>query len=249
MKNNFRENIVKKFFVTVFVVLFGAITVLTTGVFSPGINKAYAAETQADVFFDDFDGNTFSERWSDPVNAQLQTGGYSLRYDGDNGRWGACVSPMLHKITGNTEITFDIQVSGGGWLAFVFGLPRYNTSMEYADVGTWFFADSTRLMDDKNGTSGGPAASTMDDYATYRVSPWNFGRTSMRYILTKNDEPRESDGATMYKLELYMYEAGTTCPSVPQATYDNLECDGYYGFSSMGNVKATVTDFVVKENG
>ena len=249
MKNNFRENIVKKFFVTGFVVLFCAITVLTTGVFSPEINKAYAAETQADVFFDDFDGNMFSERWSEPVNAKLQTGGYSLRYDGDNGRWGACVSPMLHKITGNTEITFDIQVSGGGWLAFVFGLPRYNTSMEYADVGTWFFADSTRLMDDKNGTSGGPAASTMDDYATYRVSPWNFGRTSMRYILTKNDEPRESDGATMYKLELYMYEAGTTCPSVPQATYDNLECDGYYGFSSMGNVKATVTDFVVKENG
>ena len=67
--------------------------------------------------------------------------------------------------------------------------------------------------------------------------------------MTKNDEPRESDGATMYKLELYMYEAGTTCPSVPQATYDNLECDGYYGFSSMGNVKATITDFVVKENG
>ena len=69
MKNNFRENIVKKFFVTGFVVLFCAITVLTTGVFSPEINKAYAAETQADVFFDDFDGNTFSERWSEPVNA------------------------------------------------------------------------------------------------------------------------------------------------------------------------------------
>lgn len=46
-----------------------------------------------------------------------------------------------------------------------------------------------------------------------------------------------------------MYEAGENCPSTPQATYDNLECDGYYGFSSMGNVKMTVTNFAVQENG
>ena len=44
-------------------------------------------------------------------------------------------------------------------------------------------------------------------------------------------------------------EAGENCPSTPQATYDNLECDGYYGFSSMGNVKMTVTNFAVQENG
>lgn len=210
--------------------------------------KADAAEIQADIFSEDFDGKTFSEEWKDPVNAELQTGEYSLRYNGDS-RWGSCISPMEHHVTGSAEISFDLQVSGGGWIAFVFGLPRYNSSMEYADIGTWFWPDNrTTVMDDKQGTSGGPVDTTQSNFASYSVSPFGFTKTSMRYVLTKKDDTRESDGATMYKLDLYMYEAGTPCPSAPQASYDNLECDGYYGFTSMGNIKMTVTNFAVEEN-
>lgn len=249
MKNISRINTIKRFSVFGLIALCLAMTLALSVCLFSASQKANAAEVQTDIFSEDFDGSTFSELWKDPVNAELQTGEYSLRYDGNNGRWGACISPMSHKITGDTEISFDIQVSGGGWIAFVFGLPRYNSSMEYGDVGTWFFSDVTCLMDDKKGTSGGPSDTTMDDYAKFDVSPWEFSKASIRYVLTKKDEPRESDGATMYKLDLYMYEAGENCPSTPQATYDNLECDGYYGFSSMGNVKMTVTNFAVQENG
>ena len=157
--------------------------------------KAYAAEIQADIFSEDFDGTTFSEEWKDPVNAELQTGEYSLRYNGDS-RWGSCISPMEHHVTDDVEISFDMQVSGGGWIAFVFGLPRYNSSMEYADVGTWFWPDNrTTLMDDKQGTSGGPVDTTQSNFASYSVSPFGFAKTSMRYVLTKKEDNRESDGA------------------------------------------------------
>lgn len=244
LQNKSRKRLVASGIIVLLLVMIFAIGF---GTFSITYN-AHAAEVQTDIFSEDFDGKTFSERWENPVNAELQTGEYSLRYSGTNGRWGACITPISHKIAGDTEISFDLQVSGGGWIAFVFGLPRYNSSMEYADVGTWFFTDSTRLMDDKRGKSGGPSDSTMDDFATFNVSPWNFSKASIRYVLTEKSEKRESDGATMYKLELFMFASGGVCPSTPQATYDNLECDGFYGFSSMGDIKMTVTNFAVKEN-
>ena len=244
LQNKSRKRLVASGIIVLLLVMIFAIGF---GTFSITYN-AHAAEVQTDIFSEDFDGKTFSERWENPVNAELQTGEYSLRYSGTNGRWGACITPISHKIAGDTEISFDLQVNGGGWIAFVFGLPRYNSSMEYADVGTWFFTDSTRLMDDKKGKSGGPSDSTMDDFATFNVSPWNFSKASMRYVLTEKSEKRESDGATMYKLELFMFASGGVCPSTPQATYDNLECDGFYGFSSMGDIKMTVTNFAVKEN-
>ena len=103
---------------------------------------------------------------------------------------------MEHHVTDDVEISFDMQVSGGGWIAFVFGLPRYNSSMEYADVGTWFWPDNrTTLMDDKQGTSGGPVDTTQSNFASYSVSPFGFAKTSMRYVLTKKEDNRESDGA------------------------------------------------------
>ena len=194
MKNISRINTIKRFSVFGLIALCLAMTLALSVCLFSASQKANAAEVQTDIFSEDFDGSTFSELWKDPVNAELQTGEYSLRYDGNNGRWGACISPMSHKITGDTEISFDLQVSGGGWIAFVFGLPRYNSSMEYGDVGTWFFSDVTRLMDDKKGTSGGPSDTTMDDYAKFDVSPWKFSKASIRYVLTKKDEPRESDG-------------------------------------------------------
>lgn len=208
--------------------------------------KADAAEIQTDIFSEDFDGKDFSDEWKNPVNAELQIREYSMRYNGSS-RWGSGICPMTHKITGNTEISFDIEVSGNGWLSFVFGLPRYNSSIEYGDVGTWFWQDCTRLMDDGKGTLGGPTDTTMGDYATFSVSPWQYSKTSLRYVLTKKDNKRESDNATMYKIELYLYEAGGNCPASPSAVYDNVELDGYYAFSSMGALKMTVTNFLVKE--
>ena len=224
-----------------------AAALLLGGAFFSARQKANAAEIQTDIFSEDFDGTAFSEEWANPVNAALQTGDDSLRYSGDSG-WGSCVSPMAHQITGDAEISFNMQASGGGWIAFVFGLPRYNSSMEYADVGVWFWSDKTCLMDDKAGKSGGPSSDTLDEFAQLKFSPWKWATTSVRCVLTKKDSTRPSDGAQMYKLALYLHDADEDCPSSPSITWDDVECDGFYGFSSMGQIKMTVTDFVVEEN-
>ena len=166
-------------------------------------NQAYAAEVEREIFSEDFDGKTFSDSWKDPVNAELQVGEYSMRYNGSS-RWGSAISPMTHKITGDTDISFDIEVSGGGWISFVFGLPRYNSSIEYGDAGMWFWNNCTRLMDDGYGTLGGPSDVTMGNYPTYNVSPWSNSRTSLNCVITKT-ERRENRTALHCTIWIYIY--------------------------------------------
>lgn len=213
-----------------------------------GLKKtAYASMMQTEVFSEDFDGAAFSGEWANPVNTQLQVGENSMRYDGAS-NWGSCVSPMSHRISKDTDIRFDIELSGDGWLALAFGLPSSTSSVGYADAGTWFFATQTRLMDDRGGTLGGVNAETMDEHETYSFSPFSMGgKVSLHYVLTQNGKTREFDGAKLYDMDLYMYRAGAEEPEQPNVFYRDLELDGYYGFSSMGNVKMTVQNFVVKE--
>lgn len=211
--------------------------------------KANAAVVRTEIFTEDFDGKDWGEEWTDPVNAELCVSEYSMRYNSDSGQWGSTIALMPHKITGSTEIMFDMEAKGGGWIAFVFGMPHYTNTIEYGDTGTWFFSAETRLMDDGKGTYGGPKDFTMDDYKTYGVSPFLIsGKTTMHYVLTENGRTRQHDNAKLYDLDLYMYKKGEQEPAQPNVRYTDVELEGYYGFSSMGSVQMTVVDFTVKEN-
>lgn len=229
-------------------VALSAVMALACGIpYLPSRQTADAAVIRKEGFSDNFNGQELSEDWTNPVNAQLNVKEFSLRYSGINNVWGSCIGLTKYQITDSVEITFDMEVSGSGWVALVFGMPKFNSVIDYGDTGTWFFADCSRLIDDHKGEKSVLDAATMDSYATYSATPFTLNRASFKYVITKTENVRETDHAKLYDIDVYLYESGSELPEQPMS-WKGVELDGYLGFSTMGEVDLSLFDFEISHN-
>ncbi len=206
------------------------------------------------ILYDEFGMPEKSDKWlrNDFIEAKDD-----LAICMSGGSYQNSVTYSKYEIHGDCEISFTASGTrrkDDDWFGLQFGhaTPWERGPLAKAMVASFAMRNGkseTRYMHDKGGELAGWDASTVDsskNASTSVLDDMFQGKTNVAIRLTATGE-RESDGRTLYTVEISHWRQSADRPAKPQYTYTDVPADGYFGFAAMGPHTFRIYDFAAKE--
>ena len=215
-----------------------------------------AAVLQTDAFAEDFSDKNTSAQWAKNDFSFAGDSYYSLRMD-RHSTYGAVLAYTDYEVDGSCEIRFDMRYTetaksaSGDWFGVMFGLTEESNHFVYSTAVVNCKKTLVQLMDDGDGEMDKIVATSYDEHKKFADS---FVGAAAKEKVTVSlslayTGKRAHDNANLYRIDGYYYSVGGTKPISSSFYYEDVACDGWFGFSGMSNSIVDISDLRVYESG
>lgn len=213
-----------------------------------------AAVVDSTAFAEDFSTKTTSAKWEKNDFSLAKDSYYSLRIN-QHSTYGGIIAYKGYEIDGSCEIRFDLRYTeteesaSSDWFGVMFGLTEESSHFVYSTAVVNCKKTLVQLMDDGDGEKEKIVANSYNDHAKFSDS--FVGAASKEQITVSINlsytGKRTLDDANLYKIDGYYWAIDGERPSLPSFYYENVACDGWFGFSGMSKSIVDISNLQVFE--